>query len=89
MDLDCGLLSKMDFKAKIQANLLLLNWAPRIICKLIGKLSELGLRLAAGIDIKGGTDSLFFIEDPSFRKTGRDAIQYCREFDVRTHNHMT
>ena len=43
---------------------------PRIICKIISKLSRLGLRLAAGIDIKGGTDSLFFIEDPLFQRTG-------------------
>lgn len=37
----------------------------RIINRIIGNLSQINLRFVAGIDIKGGTDSLFFIEDPN------------------------
>ena len=40
-------------------------------------------RLAAGIDIKGGTDSLFFIEDPSFRRTEFCAISLCKSNRLR------
>jgi len=36
----------------------------RIINRIIGKLSGINLRLVGVINIKGGTDSLFFIEDP-------------------------
>merc|ERR1712110_1119670 len=36
----------------------------RIINIIVGNLSKINLRLVGGINIKGGTDSLFFIEDP-------------------------
>ena len=36
----------------------------RIINRIVGNLSRINLRLVGGINIKGGTDSLFFIEDP-------------------------
>merc|ERR1712001_562783 len=36
----------------------------RIINLIVGNLSKINLRLVGGINIKGGTDSLFFIEDP-------------------------
>ena len=36
----------------------------RIIHMIIANLSRINLRLVGGINIKGGTDSLFFIEDP-------------------------
>ena len=36
----------------------------RIINMIVGNLSKINLRLVGGINIKGGTDSLFFIEDP-------------------------
>jgi hypothetical protein len=35
----------------------------RIICRIVGKLSQVNMKLLAGVDIKGGTDSLFFIQD--------------------------
>merc|ERR1711953_121471 len=35
-----------------------------IINMIVGNLSKINLRLVGGINIKGGTDSLFFIEDP-------------------------
>merc|ERR1712007_169352 len=36
----------------------------RIINMIVQNLSKINLRLVGGISIKGGTDSLFFIEDP-------------------------
>ena len=36
----------------------------RIINMIVENLSKINLRLVGGINIKGGTDSLFFIEDP-------------------------
>jgi len=36
----------------------------RIINMIVQNLSKINLRLVGGINIKGGTDSLFFIEDP-------------------------
>jgi len=36
----------------------------RIINMIVGNLSKINLKLVGGINIKGGTDSLFFIEDP-------------------------
>ena len=39
----------------------------RIINKIVENLSKLNLQLLAGINIKGGTDSLFFIADPGRR----------------------
>ena len=36
----------------------------RIINKLVGNLSKINLRLVGGINMEGGTDSLFFIGDP-------------------------
>jgi len=36
----------------------------RIINMIVGNLSRINMRLVGGINIKGGTDSLFFIEDP-------------------------
>lgn len=35
----------------------------RLLSFLVGKMSELNMRLLVGTNIKGGTDSLFFIED--------------------------
>ena len=46
----------------------------RIICRVVSKLSELNLRLVAGINIKGGTDSLFFIQDSS---SSPEKIDFC------------
>ena len=57
----------------------------RIICRVLSKLSELNLRLVAGINIKGGTDSLFFIQDSAFsqQKTEFCTISVCQRDRMR------
>ena len=49
----------------------------RIICRIVSKLSKLGLRLVGGIDIKGGTDSLFFIQGVQNFLPVAPAPQFC------------
>jgi hypothetical protein len=57
----------------------------RIICQIVGRLSQLGLRLLAGVNIKGGTDSLFFITDPKTAKQSPDfcALSLCQRNRLR------
>ena len=57
----------------------------RIICRVVSKLSELNLRLVAGINIKGGTDSLFFIQESGLRQQKPDfcAISLCKRIRLR------
>ena len=59
----------------------------RIICRIISKLSEINLKLVAGINIKGGTDSLFFIQDLAcfqiLHKTKFCAISLCQHNRLR------
>ena len=57
----------------------------RIICRVVSKLSELNLRLVSGINIKGGTDSLFFIQASGLRQQKPEfcAISLCKRNRLR------
>ena len=57
----------------------------RIICRVVSKLSELNLRLVAGINIKGGTDSLFFIQESGLKQQKPEfcAISLCKSNRLR------
>merc|ERR1712130_517431 len=54
----------------------------RIINRIVGNLSSINLRLVGGINIKGGTDSLFFIEDPG-SNAQFSSISLCRRNRLR------
>ena len=57
----------------------------RIINRIVGNLSQLNIRLVAGINIKGDTDSLFFISDPSssLQRPHFASISLCRADRLR------
>ena len=57
----------------------------RIVNKIVGNLSQLNFRLVAGINIKGDTDSLFFISDPSssLQRPNFASISLCRADRLR------
>merc|ERR1712165_376631 len=51
----------------------------RIINMIVRNLSKINLKLIGGINIKGGTDSLFFMEDPgSHAQTQLSSISLCQ-----------
>merc|ERR550534_917555 len=54
----------------------------RIINMIVQNLSKINLRLVGGINIKGGTDSLFFIEDPG-SNAQFSSISLCQENRLR------
>ena len=57
----------------------------RIVNKIVGNLSQLNFRLVAGINIKGDTDSLFFVSDPSssLQRPNFASISLCRTDRLR------
>ena len=57
----------------------------RIVNKIVGNLSQLNFRLVAGINIKGDTDSLFFVSDPSssLQRPNFASISLCRKDRLR------
>merc|ERR550534_823607 len=54
----------------------------RIINMIVQNLSKINLRLVGGISIKGGTDSLFFIEDPG-SNAQFSSISLCKKKRLR------
>lgn len=88
---DCDVLGLMLHDIKMNGNPWYTSEANvddnRIICRIISKLSEINLKLVAGINIKGGTDSLFFIQDsalsPILHKTEFCAISLCQHNRLR------
>merc|ERR1711936_1354653 len=54
-----------------------------IVNMIIENMSKISLRLVGGINIKGGTDSLFFIADPNTTKTQFCSISLCRKNRLR------
>jgi len=55
----------------------------RIVNMVVENLSKINLRLVGGINIKGGTDSLFFLADPKTTKTQFCSISLCRKNRLR------
>ena len=57
----------------------------RIVNKIVGNLGQLNFRLVAGINIKGDTDSLFFISNPSssLQRPKFASISLCRTDRLR------
>merc|ERR1711964_715134 len=55
----------------------------RIINLIVENLSKINLRLVGGINIKGGTDSLFFMGDPGSSNTQFCSISLCQKNRLR------
>merc|ERR1712130_859702 len=55
----------------------------RIINLIVENLSKINLRLVGGINIKGGTDSLFFMGDPANNNARFCSISLCQKNRLR------